>query len=164
MSDEPRTLIRAKEPNALELQEKRRRMKIKAILPAQLNTIKMLAQAGADNEQIAAYLGLNQKQFERALRSTRGIADRIPDWRKEGEAQILATIHWKAIEQKDMKALVWASKNRLGWSDKFEAAAKVEHQFIVETRPKLTPDQWDKTYRQGPTIEHDPIGDSATDA
>jgi hypothetical protein len=97
-----------------------------------------LAMAGCSIPEIAAELGVSEKQVDRRLRDDILFRDTYQRGIAKGNAAIRMAQFRKAVIDKDMNALIWAGKVRLGQRERRETGV-MELGGDGDSRPSLQP-------------------------
>lgn len=113
------------------------RGKTKRATPLPMAFIESMARAGVSTARMAAVCGLSERAFSARMKRNVRLANSIHNWRLAGEAALQVAIHMKAVHDGNVDMMKWASRNRLGWTEKNETPAAAAITFLVETRPKI---------------------------
>lgn len=104
--------------------------------------IGLAAQHGADQLEICEAFGISEDTILRRCQEKWGLT--FAEWKRtksaEGKALIRKAIFRRGVTDGDVTALIWLSKNLLGWSDKHNAT--IEHSGTVNHLHGLTPEQF----------------------
>jgi hypothetical protein len=87
-----------------------------------LDKLVRMRMAGCTIPEIAAELNVSEKTVDNRLRDDPLFKDMFVRGNERGKAALRMKTFSKGVLEGDLGALVWSTKNRLGWADKQEIA------------------------------------------
>ncbi len=76
---------------------------------------------GAIDSTAAAVVGMHRNGLSKLLAREPALAEKVEMWKAAADQMVLATLYAKAVSG-DVTAMIWWTKNRLGWKDRTEHA------------------------------------------